>query len=517
MWKFISVLSILNVYVYGRTDVNTSVGIIYGVREEFTKFLGIPYGLIDIYDYFADAKPYPRFETAFHANKHPEKCAQFTPNGPEGTMQCLNLNIYQPNNLTSTDKLPVMVYLHGGNFAEGSGNINEITNLSPISGLSYVQTPKNLIDHNVILVTVNYRLGIFGFLCDLENNYANQGIKDQLLALKWIKNNIAAFGGDENNILLFGHDSGSISADIHLLYSDTDLFNKVIMQSGNFFSPIGKSKPVQGDLTFQSVQRMKDMIKYIINSPEQNVFTTNDMWKNLIVEHKNKHFKPCIDGKFIKNKPRNTNFTNKSILIGNTVNEQMLLRKGTDDLMDRNDTYKMAFSVLPPPALDSIEEFYVMGNSTAETILISNDLLYNYPAEKSAEFYVENKATVYRYLFSYPGGRYIVKYSRSSVLGLRSDETNYLFNLKTAPELTSPEDANMIVYLTTTWTNFAKYGNPSTITGRGAWPKYDMQTKYTRDIGSSLRNVKFLYSARTQFWGEFYEKYRDHSEGFHFY
>lgn len=120
-----------------------------------------------------------------------------------------------------TEKLAVMFYIHGGGFYEGSGDDQQYG-------------PDFLINDNVILVTTNYRLGVFGFMSLGTPEYSgNMGLKDQQLALQWINDNIESFGGDRKRITLFGHSAGSASVHFHVLApSSKGLFNRAIMMSG---------------------------------------------------------------------------------------------------------------------------------------------------------------------------------------------------------------------------------------------------------------------------------------------
>lgn len=93
--------------------------------------------------------------------------------------------------------MAVIFFIHGGGFAEGSGN-------------DYFYGPDSLIEQGVILVTINYRLGIFGFLSLNTNKYSgNMGLKDQYLALKWTHHNIESFGGDKRRITVMGQSAGT--------------------------------------------------------------------------------------------------------------------------------------------------------------------------------------------------------------------------------------------------------------------------------------------------------------------
>ena len=159
---------------------------------------------------------------------------------PEMSEDCLYLNIWAPNR-KSEHGYPVAIWLHGGAFDHGYGN--EV----PFDGEAFVQ-------NDVILVTINYRVGVFGFFAhpqlkkeDPAHCVSNYGILDQVFAIRWIRKNIEAFGGDPDNITLFGQSAGAISVQT-LISSPTTrgMIAKAIMQSGaGVDNPIFKHKTVE--------------------------------------------------------------------------------------------------------------------------------------------------------------------------------------------------------------------------------------------------------------------------------
>ncbi len=152
----------------------------------------------------------------------------FTDDGHQNSEDCLYLNIYTPAPGKTDSGLPVAMFIHGGAFASGYSYEKQF-----LGGEEWAK-------HGVILVTINYRLNIFGFLAhpDLSaespNNVSgNYGLLDQIAALKWIKNNIRQFGGDPDNITVFGQSAGAMSVQ-SLVTSplSKDLLQKAIIQSG---------------------------------------------------------------------------------------------------------------------------------------------------------------------------------------------------------------------------------------------------------------------------------------------
>ncbi len=141
---------------------------------------------------------------------------------PPQSEDCLNLNLWIPESPPPPGGWPVMVFLHGGSFTGGGGAV-------PIyDGAALAQ-------RGVIVVTLNYRLGPFGFLAlpGLGEGNGNFGLLDQITALRWVRANIEAFGGDPDRVTLFGQSAGAMSA-CALLTSPLaeGLFSRVILQSG---------------------------------------------------------------------------------------------------------------------------------------------------------------------------------------------------------------------------------------------------------------------------------------------
>jgi len=141
--------------------------------------------------------------------------------------------------------VPVMVWIHGGAFGIGSGTTD-------------MYSPVWLMDHGVVIVTINYRLGAFGFLSTGDNEIpANLGLWDQRMALVWVKENISKFGGDPDNVTIFGESAGSMSVCYHVLSpQSTGLFHKAIAQSGTPFSNFCRMDKHPASYTRKLVQQL---------------------------------------------------------------------------------------------------------------------------------------------------------------------------------------------------------------------------------------------------------------------
>ncbi|KAI7815087.1 carboxylesterase [Rhyzopertha dominica] len=143
-----------------------------------------------------------------------------------GSEDCLYINVYVPREQPSTnDSLNVIVHIHGGAFMHGSGH--------------YVTKPDYIMDREFIFVTFNYRLGALGFLSTQDDVVpGNNGLKDQVLALKWVSTHITAFGGNRNSITLDGFSAGGASVHYHYLSPlSKGLFHRGYSHSGNALCP----------------------------------------------------------------------------------------------------------------------------------------------------------------------------------------------------------------------------------------------------------------------------------------
>lgn len=155
-------------------------------------------------------------------------CATYTHIGYvyEGSEDCLFLNVFVPKAVAeSQEKVPVLFNIHGGCFMFGSGN-----------GFA----PENVMSsQNMILVTINYRLGILGFLSTEDDTIpGNFGLKDQVEALKWVQRNIDAFNGDRSRVMIMGNSAGGAAVHFHFMSKLSDgLFNNGFSHSGTALNP----------------------------------------------------------------------------------------------------------------------------------------------------------------------------------------------------------------------------------------------------------------------------------------
>ncbi|XP_060646789.1 esterase B1-like [Drosophila nasuta] len=226
---------------------DTEYGKVRGVKRlsiydvPYFSFEGIPYAQPPIGElrFRAPQRPTP-WEGIRDCSQPKEKAVQvqFVFDKVEGAEDCLYLNVYT-NNPKPAKPRPVMIWIHGGGFLAGEATREWYG-------------PDYLIKEDIVLVAIQYRLGALGFLSLKTpglNVPGNAGLKDQVMALKWIKNNCASFGGDPDCITVFGESAGSTSTHYMMLTDQTQgLFHRGILQSGSAIAPCSYN----GDITHRA-------------------------------------------------------------------------------------------------------------------------------------------------------------------------------------------------------------------------------------------------------------------------
>ncbi len=241
------------VFAQAPPHVRVDGGELQGVIDDgVVSFKGIPFAAPPVGELrWRPPQPAAKWTGVRQAADFGADCMQgrFGPPPPPGapparvsSEDCLFLNVWRPASATPTAKLPVMVWIHGGGFMGGSG-------ASPFtSGAPFAK-------QGVLLVSINYRLGRFGFFAfpalsreRPEETKGNYAYMDQIAALQWVQRNIAAFGGDPNNVTIFGFSAGGVS--VHSLLASPmarGLFHKAIAESGGSRDSVLTARPMRED------------------------------------------------------------------------------------------------------------------------------------------------------------------------------------------------------------------------------------------------------------------------------
>jgi len=207
--------------------------------RQFAAYEGIPYAEppLGILRFMPAKVPVSPWEGVKNCTMVPPVCAQPMTSQPffRGQEDCLYLNVFQPQLPANNNSLlPVMVWIHGGSLIVGSGRS---------------VGPEFLMDEDIVMVSINYRLGALGFLSlDTPEISGNQGLRDQTEALKWVQQNIHFFGGDSSKVTIFGESAGSWSVVHQILNPQSKgLFRAAIGQSGSIVGGLSGEIPLTRD------------------------------------------------------------------------------------------------------------------------------------------------------------------------------------------------------------------------------------------------------------------------------
>jgi para-nitrobenzyl esterase len=469
------VLGFSMVLIADSLKVKTQAGKIQGktINKSKTKaFLGLPYAAPPIGDLRWKApEPAAKWKGTRDATNFGAHCAQvrvyddmvFQDSGP--SEDCLFLNVYAPADATDKSKLPVMFWIHGGGYAGGaSSEPRHNGDFLPLKG--------------VVLVTINYRLGVFGFLVTdelaKEGNGAagNYGLLDMVAALQWVKGNIQNFGGDAGNVTIFGESAGSFAVST-LMASPLvqGLFAKAIGESGAAF-PGGVA--LGGDTV---AERAKADGAWMETIGAKSIKDLRAMSTDQVLEAVKKRspagFPPVVDGRLLTEPVPDTYAAGKQahvpLLAGWNADEgSFFAMRGmtavqwgamADGLFkDRS----AAFLKLYPGETDA--------QALRSAIDYGSD---NFIALGTWKWLEAQKKTgespVYRYHFELAA---TPSKFHPGTFAFHSDDIEYVFGtLDTRPGwAVRPEDRKLSDEMMSYWTNFAKTGDPNGA-GLPEWPR----------------------------------------------
>lgn len=443
-------------------------------------FLGIPYAAPPVGPLrWQPPQPSAKWSGVRDATSFGHRCIQTHPfedmvfRDPGPSEDCLNLNVWTPAK-NKHAKLPVMVWIYGGGFTAGATSEPR-------------QDGEHLAHKGVVVVSMNYRLGLFGFLVlpqlAAESSHhaaGNYGLMDQTAALEWVKRNISRFGGDPNNVTIFGESAGSFSVSAQMASPLAQaLFVHAIGESGAAFSSRGLSFPPLAEsektdsawaqatfgtsnltaLRAMSVQELMDKMDH----PDHEVHS---------------RIGPDVDGYFLPESVPQIYAEGKQAHVP--------LLAG----WNRDEPSALAIDDPQPPTPESFRaqaqqdfganagEFLRLFPAQTEAETIRSDVFLTgarfitFSTWKWLEAQVATgDAPVYRYYFRRPSPP--SKYHPAGSGAFHSDEIEYVFGtLDSRPgAVWQPQDYALSDLMETYWTNFARTGNPN---GSGApnWPPY---------------------------------------------
>lgn len=513
---FISLLLVVFTNVKAQI-VTTQFGDVQGsMNGTIHQFLGIPFAKPPVGELRWKAPQTPdawtqTLNTTAFAPVCPQKA--FSQNQTTGTNtgneDCLYLNVWTPQ--TGAANKAVMVFIHGGGNQQGGA--------SEVSSGTQLYFGKNMAERgDVVVVTIQYRLGPLGFLVhpglDAESasgKSGNYAVLDQILALQWVKNNIAAFGGNPDNVMIFGESAGAVNVgNLMLTPLAANLFHKAGIESGipvvGAYSDVENSGVAFVD-SFITTGTATDKIAYMRSLPADSLLymETSPIQGGLV----QKNWQPALDHVVFTDYPINViqsgNFNKVPLIIGSNADEMSLSAPQTVTPAMVN---ALISSSIPLAYQAQTHTQYPSGTTNAEArtsyVGLLTDSQFTATARRIARCISQNQTEpVYRYLFSH---KHTIPQLQTygSYHGM---ELFYVFNNWENTTLGTgsffkPADDSVQINLLNYWTNFAKTGNPnggSLVT----WPQYEANADCYLEIKATPNNTQCgLRTAKCDLWDQ---------------
>ncbi|KAG5683592.1 hypothetical protein PVAND_012865 [Polypedilum vanderplanki] len=553
MLKFILFAVFVSVaFAQQRVSVTIPQGTLSGVRistgilqPEYIAFKGIPYAEPPVGPLrFRNPVPHRGWSGILDASEHGASCPHRPLLGislPRLSEDCLFANVYTPS---LTGNRPVMVWIHGGAFVLGDGN-------SGIYGPDFFVN-----DGGVVLVSFNYRLGIFGFLSTGDAvAQGNWALKDMVEALRWVRNNIQHFGGNPNSITIFGESAGSASVHYLLLTQmGAGLFNRAIMQSGVANGPWGFQPNPAAEaralgqrlgLVFSSHQ---DLVNQLRNLPFQTIMEQQQGLMDMTVPRGFNSFAwaPNVEPanspeyRFLVDTPVNLmnrgNILTVPMIVGYMSDESLYIIRETlldDTVFDqfqRNPHFYVpqSFNLNPVTQAAEVNEVATafrnlyLGGQHPHTGIRYNWTVYNtdhhfsFFVDRALRYHVRRQTQpIYYYNFHFDGTLNMMK--RFLLLGdypgaMHADDIFYMFDVTQFPLPILPNNQALTVRrrMVRMWTNFATFGDPTPVTDSlitSRWNRYTLAGQEVLHIDEVNTMRSRPFNGRLQTWHDFQDRF----------
>ena len=507
-------------------EVQSTAGVIRGNLPEpgLKEFLGIPFAAPPVGELRWQApQPVSSWTGVRDASAKGLPCVQPESLSPfydrayaQTSEDCLTLNVWTRATVEGED-LPVMVWIHGGALIMGSGADYDGAKLTA---------------KGVVLVTINYRLGPFGFFAHPTltqqselGSSGNQGYKDQIAALEWVRDNIRAFGGDPDNVTIFGESAGSWSMSVlQASPSARGLFHKVIGQSGARLLPLSHLKTAKNGYA-SAEQRGRALAELFTGDAESSITQLQALPAEQIMATyaadpailNDFDALTIVDGEVL---PEEVNQifakgeqANVPVMIGSNSLEAstfdpVMFAPAEANNLDYAELLKTQVAQMLPQADPTLHRYYpTPGRADAQQswINFNTDVSFTQPMNLWAQHMLKVSSPAYLYWWDWQPS---IKGSRKYG-AFHAAEIPYVFgNLNTFDIDITPQDQAFSNLMMDVWTQFAKSSNPS-IEGVIDWPAYTADGHQTAVIGENLSTMNGVRLPQVKLITEAYDRQRE--------
>jgi para-nitrobenzyl esterase len=420
---------------------------------------------------------------------------------------CLSLNVWtRPTNATENGRRPVMVWIHGGAFLDGSGAIPWY------DGRNFVRSG------DVVVVTINYRLGALGYLhlADLGGEaYAssgNCGLLDQVAALRWVRDNIAAFGGDPDNVTLFGESAGAMSIGALLASPDArGLFHRAVLQSGACANIADRDRATSiAAQTIEALGLSADTagVAALRDVPVPKLLEAQEAVSSRHPTDTQLAYEPVVDGTALPLPALDAidggSAAGVAVLCGTTLEEMRLftlldheLTSGGEDVVITRAAG--AFGTAAAEVVSVYRDARPGGSLTDIFVAMATDLVFRVPAIRLLERQSAVTADCWSYLFTMRSTSFGGGLGACHVL-----EIPFVFDNLDRPGVSlftgdPPGAQDLATSMHRAWIAFATAGDP-THEGLPPWPRYEAGRRATMELGEHRRVVNDPMGAERALW-----------------